>query len=137
MSKHRDLLLAAGALIVVLIVLALGFQRLGPREHWRAVKADARRIEDLRSIAQHIHFPQKKVPATLAELPNISGVSLKDPVTQAPYEFHPKSGMAYELCATFATDSAPDEEGLQPKFWIHPKGRHCYELDATETPAFF
>lgn len=51
MSKRKDLSLAAGALLVVVAVLALGFHYLGPRERQRAINADARRVDDLRAIA--------------------------------------------------------------------------------------
>jgi len=78
------------------------------------------------------------LPATLAELTPSSPVSLKDPVTHAPYEYHPKSGTTYELCATFATASRADEGTYPPRtaFWNHPKGRHCYQLDAGQQTAY-
>ena len=125
MSKHKDLLLAVAALVVVLVVLALGFQRLGPH--------DERRIQDLRWIAEAIYARQKPLPATLAELPHASLISLNDPVTNAPYEYHPTSGTIYELCATFATASAANEDfQMGPVFWSHPKGRHCYQLNKSD-----
>lgn len=138
MTKRRDGLMAAGALVAILVVLALGFHRIGPRANRRAIRADERRIEDLRSIAQEMYFRNRRqmpMPATLAEPLQSARVSLNDPVTNAPYEYHLKSGSVYELCATFATDSgAPDEGGLQPHsgFWRHPKAHHCYQLDASQ-----
>lgn len=133
MPRRRDGLVAAGALLVVLAVLAIGFQRLGSRGRQRALNADARRVEDLQSLAHCIRArSQTKLPATLAELPSTPAVSLKDPVTQAPYEYRPQSGTSYLLCATFATASASDDGGVRPgySFWSHPQGRHCYQLDA-------
>ena len=135
MGKHRDLLFAAGAIGAVVLAVATGFYHIGPREKQRAVQADARRVEDLRSIAQQIGYRQTpRLPETLAELAPSRAARLKDPVTNAPYEYRPKSGTGYELCATFATDSAADEEGSgqRPNFWSHPKGRHCYQLDASQ-----
>jgi hypothetical protein len=133
---------AAMALVAVLVVLALGFHRLGPRANQRAIRADERRIEDLRSIAQAVYYLNRRqlpMPTTLAELPQSARMSLDDPVTNAPYGYHPKSGTAYELCATFATNgNAPDESGLDPhsSFWTHPKGVHCYQLDVSQTTEY-
>lgn len=138
MKKRRDLIMAAAALLAVLIMLALGFHALGPRADRRAARADERRVEDLRSIAQAIYYRQKALPATLAELP-VPAASLKDPVTGAPYEYHPDAGKTYELCATFASDSATDYEEFRPRpvFWSHPKGRHCFQLDASQMAPFY
>jgi len=126
------------ALVVVLVVLAIGFHRLGPRGYQRAFMADERRIEDLRAIAEAVYYRrQAPMPATLAELPQSARISLNDPVTNAPYEYHPKSGAAYELCATFATESGAPGEANRPlhdKFWSHSKGRYCYQQDASKMP---
>lgn len=135
MSKRRDLLLAAGAAVVVVAVLAFGFHMLGPPRNQRAISADERRVQDLRAIAQQIYF-RRSPPATLVELRLAN--RLQDPVTHAPYEYHTKSGTAYELCAAFATTSAEsDTEYARPStFWNHAKGRQCFEFDAMQAPAW-
>jgi hypothetical protein len=138
MPKRKDALLAAAALAVVVAVLAVGFYSLGPRGKQRALNADARRVEDLQSIARQFWMQRpKQLPATLAELPPSPPMHLNDPVTNAPYEYHPQSGASYELCAIFATDSATDGAAgdgfpLANTFWNHPRGRHCYQLDASQ-----
>ena len=142
MAKRRDAMTAAVALVAVLLVLALGFHRLGPRANQRAIRADERRIEDLRSIAQQIYFRnhrQTPMPTSLAEQMQSTGVSLNDPVTKVPYEYHPKAGSTYELCATFATNSNAQAGWIiQPPsaFWSHPKGTQCYQLDASQMPEY-
>jgi hypothetical protein len=136
MSKRRDLLVAVVALLVVLAVLVLGFRRLGPPRSHRAINADVRRVEDLRAIARQICARQEsQLPVTHGELKPGHRMNLKDPVTGAYYEYHPKSATAYELCATFATDSAGEDEGYSPvsPFWSHPAGRRCYQLDSSKT----
>ncbi|SRR5579872_4459788 len=135
MSRSRDGLLATGAAIVVVAVLVLGFRLLGPPRNQRDISADERRVQDLRTIAQQI-FNRHSLPANLAELK--LGAAAEDPVTHAPYEFHAKSGTAYELCATFATASAEsDTEYPRPNtFWSHSKGRQCFQLDAAQAPAW-
>jgi len=135
MSKRKDRLLAAGAAVVVATVLAFGFYVLGPPQNQRAIGADERRVQDLREIAQQI-YGRHSLPATLAELR--FGRQLEDPVTHAPYEYHTKSGTAYELCAIFATASA-DSDSEYPRsttFWNHSKGRQCFQLDAAQAPAW-
>jgi len=128
MSKRRDLLLAGGAAVVVAAVLAFGFHVLGPPRNQRDISADERRVQDLRTIAQQI-YGRHSLPTTLADL-KFPG-KLEDPVTHTPYEYHTKSGTAYELCATFATTSAEsDTEYPQPNtFWNHGKGHQCFQLD--------
>jgi hypothetical protein len=130
-------MLGAGATAAVLVGLALGFIQLGPRGKQRAMRADERRVQDLQSIAQAIYLRQT-VPASLAELPRSPVASLHDPVTQAPYEYHPQSGMRYELCASFATDSvdSADSAGYEgfrrdPPSWSHTRGRYCFQLDGS------
>jgi hypothetical protein len=123
---------AGMALVAVLVVLAIGFHRLGPRGYQRTIKADERRVEDLRSIAQEMRIQnlrQMPIPASVAKLRQSTGTNMNDPVTNAPYE----------LCATFATGSgAQDRWDMQPRwdFWNHPKGRYCYRLDASKVTEY-
>lgn len=135
MSKRRDLLLAAGAGVVAVGVVAFGFHVLGPPQNQRAIGADERRVQDLQMIAQQIYY-RHSLPATLGDLR--FGVKVEDPVTHAPYEYHTKSGTAYELCATFATNSAEgDSEYPRPTtFWNHSKGRQCFEFDTAQAPVW-
>jgi len=50
------------------------------------------------------------------------------------YEYHPKQGTAYELCATFSWEDRPDggRRPYSPNFWEHGKGRSCFALDASK-----
>ncbi len=124
MSKHRDLWPGAGALLVIVAVLALGFHYLGPRERRRAISEDARRVEHLRTIATAIAARGgKELPATLANLAPGLEVNLKDPVTNAVYEYRPISATTYELCAVFSAGSVADDLlGRGPPAGITPEG---------------
>ena len=136
MARRRDLALAAGAAVVVVVVLVFGFRVLGPPRDQRAISADERRVSDLRGIAQVLQVRQTpQLPPTLAELRQGPLLHLRDPLTNTPYEYHPKTGTIYELCAMFETASAEgDSEYQQPSaFWRHMKGRQCFELDAAKT----
>ena len=138
MSKHRDLWPGAGALLVIVAVLALGFHYLGPRERRRAISADARRVEQLRTIATAIAARGgKELPATLANLAPGLEVNLKDPVTNAVYEYRPISATTYELCAVFSAGSVADDFARpRPTRWDHPRGRYCYQLDARDVNVY-
>jgi len=143
MPGRRDLVLAGSAAVVVVAVLGFGFHLLGPPRGQRAISADERRVSDLRTIAQQlnlrtnaqqIHARQgAPLPATLEkEWPRGYSIHLNDPLTNVPYEYHPRAGTAYELCAVFETASAEGDAEYQPPspFWQHAKGRRCFELDA-------
>jgi hypothetical protein len=137
MRRRKDALIGAAALAIVLVVLALGFHRLGSPANQRAIAADTRRVTDLREIAQRIAAQHREAPPPrLADVRQSQFLHLNDPVTRAPYEYTLKSGTAYELCAAFATASGEGDEmwGQLSLFWRHPKGRYCYELDSSKTP---
>lgn len=135
MKKPRDLAMAAAALAAVVVALAMGSTNwaLGrisaPSEPMSGasrtcVPSPSRSISGIseRSSCPRPYPTCRRAPARIG----------KDPVTNAPYEYHPNFSTAYELYATFATDSATDEDGFQPRsaFWNHTKGRHCCQPDA-------
>lgn len=121
MAHRKDAILAIGAAMAACIVLLIVFLRPGTPRHQREIEADERRIEDLRRIAREIG---EQGGAAAARRP-------KDPLTGIPYEYSPKAGSSYELCAVFSTDNREDPDGpASPSFWKHPKGRHCIQLDA-------
>jgi hypothetical protein len=140
MSRRRDILAASGTLLVILVVLVLGFLRLGSPQRQRGITADQRRARDLYGIANDIHENHAfQLPERLEELkPERWGESLKDPVTGVSYEYHPKGGRAYELCATFSGEGLTlaewDSREGEPmgRFQKHPGGRYCYQLDASQ-----
>jgi len=48
-----------------------------------------------------------------------------------------ETGMAYELYAQFSTDSAVANRCLPHEVsWHHPKGRYCFELNASQFPDY-
>ena len=51
-------------------------------------------------------------------------------MTGEVYEYRKLSDDAYELCSTFATDtrSNPGEQRNRYNEWLHPEGRHCFEI---------
>lgn len=137
MPKRRDVLPASAALVAVLVVLAVGFYRLGPRDQQRAMRADQRRVEGLQSIARAVYYRKEPLPNTLSELPHGDSTVVSDPLTKIPYEYRRISPTTYELCATFgAASEADDSFRAHASFWDHPKGRHCYLLDTSQVPSY-
>jgi hypothetical protein len=141
MRKEVAFGIAAGVLVIV--ALTLGYQQLGGRTRQRDLRADAARVNDMRAIAAEIQWktrPQdadRKLPTKLEDLKEqleASHVRTKDPITGTPYEYTPKTGSTYELCAVFAADSEEQEGIGGQRNWVHPKGRHCFSLDASMSP---
>jgi hypothetical protein len=129
----RDRFMAGLSSAVVALMLVLGFMQLGPPSAQRQFRADAERVRQLYRLSIEVrsywtaHATQ--LPPSLDQLPSSAYV---DPITHAPYEYHPKQGSQYELCAVFARSSDPREIAApRPSPWIHPAGRHCFALDAS------
>ncbi len=132
---------ALAAALAVVAVVAIGFTMLGSPTAQRNVSADRQRVEDLQAIARELHLQRGRtggagLPEQLDQVafgqPGVR-LRLKDPATQAAYEYHKRGQTSYDLCAVFATASDARPDG-RPRFWDHPQGRYCYALDATVVP---
>ena len=140
----KDRIFLASAVVLVAAAVVFGFWTLGSPLRQREAAWDSRRVADLRAIAAEIHAQwmrkdetqQRELPGSLPALvsaPGAQPLSLQDPLTGQPYEYGRRAGSAYELCATFARTSneyRKKTEALPPSFWDHPRGRHCFVLDA-------
>jgi hypothetical protein len=99
----------------------------GTPSQQRHIEADRTRVRDLRNIAlavKNSYARNASIPTTLGGLPIRHQT---DPETNAPYEYHPKLGTYYALCATFAAN----ERGDASSFWNHTAGSNCFVLDAS------
>jgi len=118
------------AILAVVIVVALAFWNIGSPAHERQVHQDVRTAQALCTLAGDINTKwensNKVLPPNLDAFP---ASATRDPVTHAPFIFHPKAGTQYELCATFLTDNLNDYPNETP-FWRHPKGPYCFQFDA-------
>jgi len=132
---------ALAAALAVVAVVAVGFAMSGSPTAQRSVSADRQRVEDLQAIARELHLQRGRtggagLPEQLDQVafgqPGVR-LRLKDPATQAAYEYHKRGQTSYDLCAVFATASEARPEG-RPRFWDHPQGRYCYALDSTVAP---
>jgi Domain of unknown function (DUF5671) len=134
----RNKLMGALSSAVVVLMVVLGFVQLGPPSAQREFRADAQRVRQLYQLSTEIknywtsHGSQ--LPPGIDQLPSRAYV---DPITHAHYEYHPKQGSQYELCASFARSSDRREiASASPNPWIHPAGHHCFPLDASVMTQF-
>ena len=135
-SRDRIMALSSAAMVAVLVIL--GFTQLGPPSAQRAFRADNQRVQQLYQFTMQVmgywNTHGQQLPPAITQLPGATSV---DPITHAPYEYHPGQGSKYQLCATFARATDPREANSPtPGPWIHPAGHHCFSLDATTMPAF-
>lgn len=133
----RDRLMAGLSAAVVVLSVILGFLNLGAPSSQRELRADEQRVQQLYQLSMSVknywtsHASQ--LPPGIDQLPN--GV-MADPVTGALYEYHPKQGSLYELCATFTRSSDRRARTTIPDPWAHPAGHHCFQLDAAGVTQF-
>jgi Domain of unknown function (DUF5671) len=138
--RTNQLFTLASAAAVVAVV-GIGFTLLGSPKAQRLVSADRQRVEDLQAIARETHLRRGRpggadLPEQLDQItfgqPG-ARLRLKDPETQAAYEYQKRGQTAYELCAAFAMASDAPQD-VRSRCWSHPQGRHCYALDSTVAP---
>jgi hypothetical protein len=136
--QRRDRFMAALSSAVVVLMLILGFSQLGSPGKQREFRADAQRIQQLFQLSSQIKLywssHSSQLPSNLDQLPNAA--FLLDPVTRAPYEYHPGQGSQYQLCATFTQASESRDIAPGQRQWNHAAGHHCFALDATAMPSY-
>lgn len=141
-ARLRNLTFASGSGIAVIVTFVVGLMLAGTPSAQRHEGADAQRVRDLQTIANDVKLWHDReqlasgkatVPVLLNELgPGVP--VLTDPETHAIYEYHPRSGTTYELCANFDSTSSATPDPYEPSFsyfWKHGPGRTCFLLDAT------
>jgi len=132
-ARRRSVVFGTAASLAVIATFCIGLGVAGTPSKQRLIEADRKRVEDLRNLGNAIKLSydaNAALPATLANLKN----RLTDPETAAPYEYHPRTGTSYELCANFfSEDDAESRRAYyQSTFWAHGKGRGCFVLDASK-----
>jgi hypothetical protein len=130
-SSGRDRIMAGLSSAIVALTVVLGFFQLGPPSTQREFRADTHRVRQLYQLSTDV---RTYWTAHASQLPSrvdqLSNNAYTDPITGAPYEYHPKQGSQYELCAIFARSSDRQRMISDPNPWVHPAGRHCFPLDA-------
>lgn len=133
------------ASMVVACTVAWGFVLVGSPATMRLERFDARRLQDLQTIAREIHSmvvnPNMKetlkepLPKTLEEAATRARnerLNPLDPETGVPYRYAVKNETTFELCATFSRPRNADSR----VFWNHPAGEHCFTIMIFDPPPF-
>jgi hypothetical protein len=129
----RDRLMALLSSLAVLVLVILGFTHLGPPRAQRDFRADNQRVQNLYNLSTEIrHYWISHASQLPTGMDQLYGAVLSDPITHAPYEYHPKQGSRYELCATFSRRGEGPETTTVPNQWAHPAGHYCFSLDASD-----
>jgi hypothetical protein len=135
----RDKLMALLSSAVVAVMLVLGFSQLGTPSGQRELRADSQRVSHLYRLSTFIgNYWSTHASQLPSGLDQLTAVTLADPITRAPYGYHPRQGSKYELCATFARSSDRSASNSGPNPWTHLAGHQCFTLDATvmaQTPS--
>ncbi len=121
-----------------LVSIVAGFFLVGSPVQARLERIDDRRVADLELVSDGIDSYWRRhqlLPESLDELANERefdyGERIRDPETGLLYEYSAGAGRAYELCATFALESAKQRAGVSD-FWGHDSGRVCFQLEAND-----
>jgi len=139
MTKSRKAInvrfvVAISLVVAVVGVVIGGILLLDSPAEVRARRLDERRVDDLRDITRKLDIywtREGALPSSLEELANELGVfiELLDPETGQPYEYRVVSSNTYELCATFARDTAEEQGRLYRDYWSHGAGRQCFQME--------
>ncbi|MEL7312696.1 MAG: hypothetical protein AAFN07_14375 [Pseudomonadota bacterium] len=124
-------IIAILATVAVLAAIAGGLYLLGGPGKWRNYKEDRMRLSDIRRIQNSIsgHFYTAEALPESLEDTELSNEILRDPVTGKRYEYEAIDTRRYRLCAVFSEAS---RAGVDSTSWQHPKGRHCFKLEALD-----
>jgi hypothetical protein len=131
--RSRQALVALAIAAVVASVVG-GLLLLGSPQEARERILDARRIAEIRTIANAVDLywtRQGHLPVSLVALSQGQGIQIHrfDPETKRPYDYRVLGDNSYELCAEFARDAAQDGLIPQGDFWAHGSGSQCFRLE--------
>jgi hypothetical protein len=136
-GERRHLAWAGLATVAVVAALIAAAAHLGSPAERRLRRLDALRTDHLNGLSRAIQEEWEKsgrLPENIAGLARQpwSQVVERDPETAATYPYERIDERRYRLCATFARPSEPPEPHHETEFWVHPAGRHCFELAIEE-----
>ncbi|MBM3888058.1 MAG: hypothetical protein FJ388_02910 [Verrucomicrobia bacterium] len=136
----------AGLIGAVVAVVAMGFWFAGSPMRARLLAQDRQRVQDLTAIywrVENYYRDKGTLPESLAAC-DISPATFvqqkKDRVTGEPYVYRVMDATHFEVGATFALPSAPDDGGRhryssgywgpgEESFWKHGAGRQTFRID--------
>ena len=132
--------------VAVAAAVVLGLVAVGSPGSARDRGLDVERISNLRDIVRGVDVYWERngaLPESLDALSaerDITVLSIFDPEGRAPYAYRTTDQKTYTLCATFSRDAPTDQASLRTypyreRFWRHPAGYHCFDLEAIEPDA--
>ena len=132
--------------VAVVAALVLGLLAVGSPGKARERGLDVARVRHLEAIVRGVDVYWERSGSLPEDLDSLSSerdiniLSTVDPETAVPYGYRVDDDRTYELCATFNLDAPTDQASLRTypyreRFWRHPAGRHCFDLEAIEPDA--
>lgn len=144
-ARLRNVTFAMASTVTVVTAFCIGLAVAGTPMQQRSVEADRTRIDNLHTIAEAIKIWHNRatlensdatIPANLGMLFRAGELRMdaaSDPVTRAPYEYHPKGENRYEICADFSSsDIGQRIVVMHSDFWRYGQGKTCFVLNASE-----
>ncbi|HEV8233308.1 MAG TPA: hypothetical protein VGP84_01880 [Gemmatimonadaceae bacterium] len=126
---------AAGiAITLVAAAIGVGVYLVGPPAEQRVRRLDERRVEGLAYLREQVRAfsgVQKRLPASLQEMPYLPSASTHDPVTNQPYGYRVTGQDTFELCADFDRPNDPDRLLFVDNELKHGVGHTCFPEVAT------
>ncbi len=138
MNKHTIGITALGIFLAVVCIFSL--TQINSPVTQRNINLDENRIRDFQEIEYMMENHVRKtgsLPPTLEALdvtPRTTEEAkdiLTDPVSKVLYDYEPIAATTYQLCTTFATDSAASEDG-QVSIKVNTRFEHAYGYDCVQ-----
>jgi hypothetical protein len=130
--------------VFVIISIVWGFSVIGSPRTQQLLKYDMQKSNDLQTLnyqVQSYFHRNGSLPGTMSELTSNTSFygNLVDTQNKTAYEYVlvGQSAKAYQLCAVFNKESTDANKGgysyaypadANANFYIHPAGRHCFNL---------
>jgi hypothetical protein len=144
-TRIRNWAFATASTLAVVSSFCIGLSVAGTPSQQRTVEADRTRIDNLHAIATAVKIWHNRANWTdpKATIPGNLGIMIRDgelrteaatdPVTRAPYDYQPKGGNRYAVCADFSSSNTGQRiPTMHSDFWRYGKGKTCFMLDASE-----
>ncbi len=139
-NEQKSIYVGVVVSIVVLASIVIGFMQIQKPGEVREARLDDTQIQDLTTIQQRV---EEKIDLGISLPTTLEEVYGDFPMKTAPegrpsYEYR-VTEKGFELCATFALASKPDEFASSPYYidekslirnpynWEHPAGKYCFE----------
>lgn len=140
-------ILGGVAILAIVTTIIVGFLFSAGPGTARKQNFDTQRVSALESLTNAVEkfaVSENRLPSALDEAVKSRGVfleadNLKDPETEAPYEYRMTSPNTFELCAIFSLSNVGDKLPSYQAKWKHGAGRVCFSEEVqsvSDAPLF-